>query len=221
MARSAVVGLPRSDHQRFEVDKKDVGARIKKLREEKEIPQSELARYVEKSRSAVAQWEVGNALPDLSDYNRLAFFLNSTPEYIAFGKTNIYPSGISVPIMDYSRSLEGEQIGEMSIEESFFKKGRGTQFRPRAFKLPLDGMYDSLKKDDLILIDEADKRIKGQGDLFLMFDRVAAIVKVDFVPGNKDVLQLRVGNGQAVTVKNIELPIVGRVVGSIVSNWPR
>lgn len=69
----------------FQADKAAVGNRIRDLRADKNYTQATLAKLLDKSRPAIAQWENGDATPSLSDIAALAFFLNSTKEYIAFG----------------------------------------------------------------------------------------------------------------------------------------
>lgn len=55
------------------------GNKIKELRESKGITQTQLADRMKVSRSTIANWEVGNRLPDLSMLARLAKTLETEP----------------------------------------------------------------------------------------------------------------------------------------------
>lgn len=48
------------------MDPKSIGARIAKARKAKKLSQAELAKKVDLSRSAVAQWETGECSPSAS-----------------------------------------------------------------------------------------------------------------------------------------------------------
>ena len=56
--------------------------RLIQCRNEKEVTQTEVGKYVGKSKTAVASWEQGKSLPDAATLYRLALFYGKTIEYM-------------------------------------------------------------------------------------------------------------------------------------------
>jgi transcriptional regulator with XRE-family HTH domain len=56
--------------------KLDIGAQIKKFRQQQQISQQELADYLHLSRQTVSKWELGKSLPDLENVIRLSEYFN-------------------------------------------------------------------------------------------------------------------------------------------------
>lgn len=54
----------------------EIGKQIKKLREEQEISQQELADYLTISRQTISKWELGKSLPDIENVVRIADYFN-------------------------------------------------------------------------------------------------------------------------------------------------
>lgn len=59
-----------------------IGKRIKELRKKKELTQEDLARKISVTRSAVANWEIGRAMPDLHALTSLANFFDISVDYL-------------------------------------------------------------------------------------------------------------------------------------------
>ncbi|MCX7714163.1 MAG: helix-turn-helix domain-containing protein [Clostridia bacterium] len=58
------------------------GKRIKALREEKGVSQSEFANYLGVTHSCVANWEGGLRIPDINLWGRIAGFFNVSIDYL-------------------------------------------------------------------------------------------------------------------------------------------
>lgn len=194
----------------FTVDKKEVGSRIKALRDAKKMTQAELSRLVGRSRPAIAQWEEGHASPDLGYINALAFYLNSTPQYLAFGISTTAQDSFRVPVMDYTTQT-GKPIGEMCIDIEFH---RGLHLPAsatlRAYHLPRNDMVEGAARGDVVLIDESEKTLVGAGEAVLIYQKVPSVAYVNAVPGSAHTYTVSVG-GQRFQV-NKSLPVIGRVV---------
>lgn len=54
----------------------EIGKQLKKLREEQEISQQELADYLTISRQTISKWELGKSLPDIENVVRIADYFN-------------------------------------------------------------------------------------------------------------------------------------------------
>jgi len=198
-------------------DKVEVGTRIRALRNKKELTQQALADLVGKSRPAIAQWEKGEASPPLSDINALAFYLNTTPQFLAFGISSSTEDSYKVPVMDYAPYPRTDIVGEMSLDMEFFKSLHlPTSAVLRAYKLPRNEMMDGMKKGDVIIVDESDKTLVGVGEPILIFHKVPAVAYISAVPGKNDIFAVRVG-GQTFQMNATELPMIGSVVATLKS----
>jgi len=198
----------------FLIDKKEVGKRIKALRDKKDLTQLDLSKLVGKSRAAIAQWEGGDATPDLTALTALAFFLNTSAQYIGFGISGSNQESFRVPVMDYATPA-GDRVGEMSLDLDFH---RGLHLPAsaslRAVRLPRDDMMDGFPRGSVIIIDEADKTLVGAGEAFLIFHRVPAVAYIDAVPG-QNIYSVRIGSQKFPTEGG--LPVIGRVVAAMKS----
>jgi transcriptional regulator with XRE-family HTH domain len=70
---------------------RDIGARIRTVREEQEWTQDQLAEAVGVSRSAVAQWETGRAGQVTTNLTRVATALGVGVEYLMYGRDKHAP----------------------------------------------------------------------------------------------------------------------------------
>ncbi len=64
------------------------GIRLKELRQEKEITQSELGKILNLSQRSISQYELGIRFPDEVILNLIADFFDVSLDYL-FGRTNI------------------------------------------------------------------------------------------------------------------------------------
>jgi transcriptional regulator with XRE-family HTH domain len=78
------------------------GKRLSTSREIAGLTQAGLARQVAVTRSAVAQWELGNSYPVIDKVRSIADAIRVTPEYLLFGTTNNRPQTLagSIPLID-------------------------------------------------------------------------------------------------------------------------
>ena len=63
-----------------------VGSRIKKLRNDKNISQEELASAINVSRQIVSKWENDNTIPDSYNIKLLCDYFNTSADYILMGE---------------------------------------------------------------------------------------------------------------------------------------
>ncbi len=70
------------------MNNQNIGIFIKKLREEKNITQQELADKLHISRQAVSKWELGKAMPDYTILVILSELFNVTIDELIMGEKN-------------------------------------------------------------------------------------------------------------------------------------
>lgn len=71
------------------LSKKDIGNRLKELRMEKNLSQSEISRVLSISRSNYSQIELGNQYPTFNTLNVIARFYNKTYQWLLHGEEHI------------------------------------------------------------------------------------------------------------------------------------
>ncbi|MGB1361470.1 MAG: prephenate dehydratase domain-containing protein, partial [Alphaproteobacteria bacterium] len=64
----------------------EIGLRIKNLRKDNKLTQTELGEKLDASHSKINRWENGKSTPNHNQITLLAKFLKTTPEYITFGQ---------------------------------------------------------------------------------------------------------------------------------------
>lgn len=74
--------------ERSEDLRKQIGHRIRELRQSRHISQSALADALELDRSAVCKWENGATMPSIDNMRRLADYFQVTVEAISVGPKN-------------------------------------------------------------------------------------------------------------------------------------
>ena len=60
----------------------NIGDRIRDLRKEKKLSQSELANVLFTSQDTISLWELGKSLPGANDIIKLAKFFNVSSDYL-------------------------------------------------------------------------------------------------------------------------------------------
>lgn len=88
-----------------------LGQRIKKLREEKDMTQQNLADILGVSQQAVAKWESGKAEPDSMTMVRISNIFEVSLDYL-LGRTNI-----RTPIETIAAHHDGDEWTEEELEE--------------------------------------------------------------------------------------------------------
>ena len=92
-----------------------VGERIIKLRKERNINQSELARMMDVSRQAVSKWENDLTAPDTLRLIQLADALNTDVEYLATGKVAEIKTNTEVIIKEKPVEIVVEKLVEKPV----------------------------------------------------------------------------------------------------------
>lgn len=211
--------LDKSTDKKFEAQKNLVGERIRDLRDAKELTQKDIAKYLGKSRSSIAQWEGGNAFPDLMDFNRLAVLLNTTPQYLAFGVSDAATTAVLVPVVDYSDN--GKRVGKMALDRSFLKRlGVEKEGHLKAYALPRDRMLGEYRRGDLIIVDESVKQPDAiGGDTFLFeVEGSPQVVTVLKHPKHSNSWVVTYGNQRRPFELKGKLPIIGKIISVVTGN---
>jgi len=86
----------------------DFGENLKKIREEKNLSQHELARKLDVAQSTIAMWEASQRTPKLGELNRLARILNITVNRL-LGQ----PKDRKVDIIKDEIHIDGEKISDL------------------------------------------------------------------------------------------------------------
>lgn len=98
-----------------------LGLRIKELRKEKGLRQSELATTLHVSQQAVGSWETGRTVPGADTLNVLADYFNVTTDYL-LGRPEKKDDDDKVDyvaldkVLDNARSFDGEPMDEHDRE---------------------------------------------------------------------------------------------------------
>jgi len=88
-----------------------IGQRLKKLREEKDLTQAQVAKILGVSRTTYTQYETGKSEPDLATVSKLAEIYETSVDFL-LGKTDI-----STPIETIAAHHDGEYWTEEELEE--------------------------------------------------------------------------------------------------------
>jgi len=88
-----------------------IGQRLKKLREEKDLTQAQVAKILGVSRTTYTQYETGKSEPDLATVSKLAEIYETSVDFL-LGKTDI-----STPIETIAAHHDGEDWTEEELEE--------------------------------------------------------------------------------------------------------
>lgn len=104
-----------------------IGSRIKKLRRDKKLTQKDLAKILGVSDVAVVHWEKDVNVPKLEYLNILAPALDTTIDYVMYGKTDTYdkvtdfrPVTRMLPVLSYVQAgtfTNVQSISKHEIEE--------------------------------------------------------------------------------------------------------
>lgn len=203
-----------------------VGLRIKEMRERLHpfTSQDSLSLKIGKSRAAIGQWESGGSYPALADFVTLAKHLNTSAEYLAFGRlekpVRPAPEGKRVPLMNYEVKADFPKVGEMIVSNEFYARlitpgEHGAKIT--AFALPSDHLIDGCREGDIVFIDTRLKTPEGTGETYLTagpFNRAYTVTPGE-KPGHWTV---KAENGKATQVPSDgPLPVIGRIVGHMAS----
>jgi transcriptional regulator with XRE-family HTH domain len=211
-----------------------IGERIRQSRETQKISQDTLAKNItrilqhngmsdmERSRSAVAQWENGNAFPEFSTISAIAKALNKPPEYIAYGITD-EPKVVApdpeqlgyalVPEITVTDVDEFEEKQKWGLPLAFLRGLGITMFREVAlFKVEVNG--EPFEYGDYVVIDRSNVKPSPPGH-FLYWDGFGAnIAKMHVVLGNQKKPVVKVQGPTGTYEFDVgKVSIIGRVKG--------
>lgn len=105
----------------------ELGLRIKKLREQRGLTQTALARRINKSKSAVASYESGRQMPPLEVIISIASTLGVSLDYLAgFDKKEHFYDGLDV---------EQRKFLDMLFAELYMPSGKGDSFSAKQIQI--------------------------------------------------------------------------------------
>ena len=90
----------------------DFSENLRKIREEKNLSQQELAKKLDVAQSTIAMWEANNRTPKLAELNRLALVLNITVNRL-LGQ----PKDKKVEVTKDEIYIDGEKISDMDATD--------------------------------------------------------------------------------------------------------
>ena len=111
-----------------------LGSRIKELRKEKGLRQSELATTLHVSQQAVGSWETGRTVPGADTLNVLADYFNVTTDYLL---------GRPEKKDDNAKTADIEDLDKMIDNARSFGGKKMTENDREIIKAYLKGFYDN------------------------------------------------------------------------------
>jgi len=73
-----------------------VNVMIKRLRQDKQLSQEQLAEHLHVTRQAISNWETGKTQPDIETLSQIAQYFDVSVEYLIYGKEPTATSGEEV-----------------------------------------------------------------------------------------------------------------------------
>lgn len=155
-----------------------VGARIALARERHGLSQNQLAKYLDKTRAAVSQYEKNMIMPRPKVFDALAKFFNADPEWFEHGRGKApdpFDAQITIPEINVAKLTEkvadlsalGVGRAKWELPASSFRFIVDAQHRIVAARAPND--VGPIQEGDGVLIDAAQRR-RAEG-VFLVVDR--------------------------------------------------
>ncbi len=191
----------------------ETGLRLKSLREQRKLTQSEVAKIIGVKRSTYTRWEVGTSDPK-NYLDKLADFYKVSMDYLDSGKERAEktnnPDVVRVPVLGrVAAGIPIEAIQEVDDWEEIYHPGAGDD---KFFALRIHGqsMEPRLYEGDTVIIRKQD--YFNDGDMCVVLVETAATVKL--VQKHPDGILLRGYNEAAYrphfyTAKQVqELPII-------------
>jgi transcriptional regulator with XRE-family HTH domain len=206
-----------------------LGERIRECRTAKDVTQEALAKHLDISRSAVAQWESSTTAPSIPTLVDLAQLLNTTPEYLAFGiKDNVRTvyraperSGMhTVDVIRYGDTPEDVSVtSTFAIDEQYAKDVAvsGSPATLRGFEVPASGLVDGFTRGDRVIIDVSATRPSTPGVYVYWNGFAVSIAQISAGPGEKGPVARITEAGQTMSIPLDQIQILGRVV----AHWSR
>lgn len=134
-----------------------VGDQIRKLRKERHISQTVLAKHFGLTQQAIGKWETNASSPNPNQLKELAKYFNTSIDYLISGNDNIYDVGESKEIDGYAIPILGTV--KAGYNAYAFNEDLGTEFanvsRPSEYFYLMvkgDSMEPRIKDGDLALV---------------------------------------------------------------------
>lgn len=203
--------------------KLSVGQRIAQARANADKTQDQLAKFVNRGRSAVAQWERDSAVPDINMVKEIAQFLQTTPEYLAFGLTNkpvkVAPSAEEAGYLTIREVTFGDEpddlheTGRWGVSLAWLRNELGTQ-TDDLIMFKVNTPVHGLEFGDRVVVDRANFKPSPPG-LFLYWDGLGpAIGRIMVLPPQGRKLTVKVdGATGSYEVDASKITIIGRLKG--------
>lgn len=219
----------RTPRQEPEIAKR-VGERIRECREKADKTQEYLAKSMNISRSAIAQWESGTTSPSLTSLQDLARLLQTTPEYLAFdirdGVRTVYRSpereGMhTINVVAYGDGPDDISIkGEFALDEDYAKDVSlsGSTSTLKAMDVTVRGLVPDIDRGDRVLFDDSVTK-PAQPGVYVYFNGLSvsiAEMRAVLGDGGKPSVQITEA-GSTATVGLDQIKVLGRVV----AHWGR
>lgn len=164
-----------------------IGARIRTLREQKNLTQGDIAKYAKVSIASVSKWEKGQSEPKGENLSYISDILGVSMEYLISGNENVALTidvNSGIPILGYTTAGAFKHVRELEpheVEEyiSSTLKQNGYRF---ALRINGQSMENPTGRqhipDGCIVVFNADRRTPDNGDLVLA--KVAGADEITF-----------------------------------------
>ena len=209
---------------------KKVGERIRECREKADVTQEYLAKQMQISRSAIAQWESGTTTPSLTSLQDIARLMHTTPEYLAFdirdGVRTVYRSpereGMhTVSIVAWGDGPDDVTIkGELALDEDYARDVSltGSSESLRAMDIATRGLVPDFDRGDRVIIDVSATK-PAQPGIYVYWNGISvsmAEMRAILGEGGKpSAIITEAGSTSTVTLDQI------KVLGRVVAHWGR
>lgn len=90
------------------------GERLRRLRQEKDMSQEDLARTLGYTKTAISQYELGKRTPDYATLNRIAEYFDTSADYL-LGRTTLRKRTPDEQLLDMGIFLRGHGATEEDV----------------------------------------------------------------------------------------------------------
>ncbi len=194
--------------------KRQLGTRLAAFRAMRNMTQGELAKRLNKSRTTVNQYEMGNIVPPLSMIDELAGALEVDPADLAYGRV----SQITKATVTYRASTHAGDDLFITVPPNIGKRLELDGKAGSILELDSDAPHFGLRRSDLLIVDGTQTKVRGDGRLYAVVNEAGglSLIKPDVqLEYNATVMRVTLGNGQASEVRGDRLKVVGLVKASL------
>lgn len=163
--------------------KTDFGTRMRKLRNERSMTQSDLALQLEKSSSTVRMWELGGNEPDMNSLIKMSNIFDCSLDYLMCRDLSSPDGGMiktNVAVYELSEySPEAETLRYMSLPSRFVKDGNSYAM----IVCDSEDMAPVISREDTVLVRKQDSCMNGQIALVSIEENKSCFRKLLFQSG--------------------------------------